>query len=84
MNLSKKVTDYHAEDEVLADPEMDRMDRKGAEIDGGVGVGVVIDKEEEEEDDGGYEIRQDRTMRRRRKNPKKLGRPLRQGRVRSS
>ncbi|KAF9442122.1 hypothetical protein P691DRAFT_790014, partial [Macrolepiota fuliginosa MF-IS2] len=57
LSLSKKVTDYHADDEVMADPDMERKD---AEIDDEVGVAVVFDEEEqEEEDDEGYEIRED-------------------------
>lgn len=56
LTLSKKVTDYHADDEVMADPDMERKD---AEIDDEVGVAVVFDEEEkEEEDEEGYEIRE--------------------------
>ncbi|OAX40546.1 Sec63-domain-containing protein [Rhizopogon vinicolor AM-OR11-026] len=52
---AKKITDYGAEDETMADPDMERKD---AEIDDEVGVAVVFDDEEEEdEDEEGYEIR---------------------------
>lgn len=56
VSLSKKITDYSADDETMADPDMERKD---AEIDDEVGVAVVFEEEEEEEDDeeGGYEIR---------------------------
>ncbi|KAF7771727.1 hypothetical protein Agabi119p4_6038 [Agaricus bisporus var. burnettii] len=55
LNLSKKITDYNADDEVVADVDMERKD---AEIDGEVGVAVVFDEEEqEEEEDEGYEIK---------------------------
>ncbi|KAF8707564.1 Sec63 protein, partial [Rhizoctonia solani] len=56
VNLSKKITDYSADDETMADPDMERKD---AEIDDEVGVAVVFEEEEEEEEDedGGYEIR---------------------------
>jgi pre-mRNA-splicing helicase BRR2 len=54
VSLSKKITDYGAEDETMADPDMERKD---AEIDEEVGVAVVFDEEEqEEEDDEGFEI----------------------------
>ncbi|KAF8555606.1 Sec63-domain-containing protein [Imleria badia] len=53
--LSKKITDYGAEDEQVIDPDMERKD---AEIDEEIGVAVVFDEEEqEEEDEEGYEIR---------------------------
>ncbi|KAG9310011.1 putative RNA helicase [Chiua virens] len=53
--LSKKITDYGAEDEQMVDPDMERKD---AEIDEEIGVAVVFDEEEqEEEDEEGYEIR---------------------------
>jgi len=53
---AKKITDYGAEDETMADPDMERKD---AEIDDEVGVAVVFDDdEEEEEDEEGYEIRE--------------------------
>ena len=53
--LSKKITDYGAEDEKIVDPDMERKD---AEIDEEIGVAVVFDEEEqEEEDEEGYEIR---------------------------
>ncbi|KAJ7285982.1 putative RNA helicase [Mycena rebaudengoi] len=48
INLSKKITDYGAEDETMADPDMERKD---AEIDDDVGVAVVFDEEEQDEDD---------------------------------
>ncbi|KAH8980309.1 putative RNA helicase [Lactarius akahatsu] len=55
INLSKKITDYGAEDETMADPDMERKD---AEIDDEVGVAVVFDEEEQEsEEEEGYEIR---------------------------
>jgi pre-mRNA-splicing helicase BRR2 len=57
VTLSKKITDYGAEDETMVDPDMERKD---AEIDDEVGVAVVFDEEEEEEEeDEGYEIRED-------------------------
>ncbi|PPQ67232.1 hypothetical protein CVT24_011551 [Panaeolus cyanescens] len=55
VNLSKKITDYNAEDEEMADPD---REAKEGEIDEEGGVAVVFDEEEqEEEDDEGYEIR---------------------------
>lgn len=55
ISLSKKLTDYNAEDESMADPDMEKKD---AEIDDEVGVAVVFDEEEqEEEDEEGFEIR---------------------------
>ncbi|KAH9979649.1 putative RNA helicase [Russula compacta] len=55
ISLSKKITDYGAEDETMADPDMERKD---AEIDDEVGVAVVFDEEEQEsEEEEGYEIR---------------------------
>ncbi|KAH9965547.1 putative RNA helicase [Lactifluus volemus] len=55
ISLSKKITDYGAEDEAMADPDMERKD---AEIDDEVGVAVVFDEEEQEsEEEEGYEIR---------------------------
>ncbi|KAH7882250.1 putative RNA helicase [Phlebopus sp. FC_14] len=55
--LSKKITDYGAEDEKMADPDMERKD---AEIDEEVGVAVVFDEEEQEdEDEEGFEIREE-------------------------
>lgn len=55
VNLSKKITDYGAEDEALADPDMERKD---AEIDEDMGVAVVFDEEEEEdEEEEGFEVR---------------------------
>ncbi|KAG6914415.1 hypothetical protein DXG01_000484, partial [Tephrocybe rancida] len=57
VSLSKKITDYNAEDETMADPDMERKD---AEIDDEVGVAVVFDEEEqEEEDEEGFEIHED-------------------------
>ena len=57
VNLSKKITDYGAEDAAEVDPDMERKD---AEIDDEVGVAVVFDEEEQEEDDDeGFEIRED-------------------------
>ena len=55
LNLSKKITDYGAEDETMADPDMERKD---AEIDEEMGVAVVFDEEEEEEEEEeGFEVR---------------------------
>lgn len=55
LNLSKKITDYGAEDETMVDPD---TERKAAEIDDEMGVAVVFDEEEQEdEDEEGYEIR---------------------------
>ncbi|KAJ7271901.1 Sec63 Brl domain-containing protein [Mycena haematopus] len=57
INLSKKITDYGAEDDTAADPDMERMD---AEIDDEVGVAVVFDEEEQdEEDEERFEIGED-------------------------
>ncbi|KAJ7046921.1 putative RNA helicase [Mycena alexandri] len=57
INLSKKITDYGAEDETAADPDMERKD---AEIDDEVGVAVVFDDEEQdEEDEERFEINED-------------------------
>ncbi|PCH37019.1 hypothetical protein WOLCODRAFT_157719 [Wolfiporia cocos MD-104 SS10] len=52
LDLSKKMTNYGAEDEMQVDPHLERKD---AEIDEEMGVAVVLDKEEEEEE--GFEIR---------------------------
>ncbi|KAG6332314.1 hypothetical protein ID866_6773, partial [Astraeus odoratus] len=55
--LSKKITDYGAEEETMADPDMEKKD---AGIDDEIGVAVVFDEEEQEEDDEeGYEIREE-------------------------
>ena len=55
--LAKKITDYGAEEETMADPDMEKKD---AEIDDEIGVAVVFDEEEQEEDDDeGYEIREE-------------------------
>ncbi|KAF8970308.1 Sec63-domain-containing protein [Flammula alnicola] len=57
VNLSKKITDYNAEDETMAEPD---LERKEGEIDEEGGVAVVFDEEEqEEEEEEGYEIRED-------------------------
>jgi len=57
VSLSKKLTDYNADDEDTVDPD---AERKEAEIDEEGGVAVVFDEEEqEEEDDEGYEIKED-------------------------
>lgn len=57
VNLSKKITDYGADDEMAVDPDMERKD---AEIDDEVGVAVIIDEEEPEDDeDEGFEIREE-------------------------
>ena len=55
VNLSKKITDYSADDEIKADPD---DEGKEAEIDEEGGVAVVIDEEEQEdEEEEDYEIR---------------------------
>ena len=55
VNLSKKITDYVAEDEMQVDPDLEKKD---AEIDDELGVNVIIDEEEpEEEEDEGFEVR---------------------------
>ena len=55
--LSKKITDYGAEDEAIVDPDMERKD---AQIDDELGVAVVFDEEEQDEsDDEEFEIRDD-------------------------
>lgn len=41
VNLSKKITDYGAEDEAAVDPD---VERKEAEIDDEMGVAVVFDE----------------------------------------
>ena len=58
INLSKKITDYGAEDKAEVDPDIERKD---AEIDDEVGVAVVFEDEEEDEEDEeeGYEIREE-------------------------
>ncbi|TFY80397.1 hypothetical protein EWM64_g3621 [Hericium alpestre] len=57
INLSKKITDYGAEDETMAEPDMERKD---AEIDEEMGVAVVFDEEEQEsEEEEGFEIREE-------------------------
>ncbi|KAJ7097861.1 putative RNA helicase [Mycena belliarum] len=57
INLSKKITDYGAEDETMADPDMERKD---AEIDDEVGVAVVFDEEDQDdEDEERFEIGED-------------------------
>ena len=58
INLSKKITDYGAEDKAEVDPDIERKD---AEIDDEVGVAVVFEdeEEEEEEEEEGYEIREE-------------------------
>ena len=48
LNMSKKITDYAAEDEAAVDPDMERKD---AEIDDEMGVAVVFDEEEQEEEE---------------------------------
>ncbi|EDQ98312.1 uncharacterized protein LACBIDRAFT_336079 [Laccaria bicolor S238N-H82] len=54
VSLSKKITDYNAEDESMADHDIEKKD---AEIDEGVGVAVIFDEEEqEEEEEEGFEI----------------------------
>ncbi len=55
VNLSKKITDYSADDEIKTDPN---DEWKEAEIDEEGGVAVVIDEEEpEDEEEEDYEIR---------------------------
>ncbi|EPQ53751.1 Sec63-domain-containing protein [Gloeophyllum trabeum ATCC 11539] len=57
VNLSKKITDYGAEDEKIVDPD---LERKEGEIDEDVGVAVVFDEEEQEdEEEEGYEVREE-------------------------
>jgi pre-mRNA-splicing helicase BRR2 len=57
LSLSKKITDYNVDDQVMVDPD---MERKEAEIDDEVGVAVVFDEEEQEdEDEEGYEIKEE-------------------------
>ncbi|THH20310.1 hypothetical protein EW146_g1011 [Bondarzewia mesenterica] len=57
INLSKKITDYGAEDEAMVEPDMERKD---AEIDEEMGVAVVFDEEEQEsEEEEGFEIREE-------------------------
>ena len=57
VSLSKKITDFGAEDETMADPDRERKD---AEIDDGAGVAVVFGEEEdEEEEEEGFEIGED-------------------------
>ncbi|TFK32698.1 Sec63 Brl domain-containing protein [Crucibulum laeve] len=57
VSLSKKITDYGAEDEEMADPD---LERKEAEIDDEVGVAVVFDEEEQdEEEEEGFEIHEE-------------------------
>ncbi len=46
LNISQKFTDYHADDEVMADTD---TERRNPEIDHEVGVAVMFDKEEKEE-----------------------------------
>ncbi|KAI6134777.1 putative RNA helicase [Pisolithus croceorrhizus] len=53
--LSKKITDYGAEEETMADPDMEKRETG---IDDEIGVAVVFDEEEQEdEEDEGYEVR---------------------------
>ncbi len=56
VNLSKKITDYGADDEAAEDPDAERNERDIDED----GVAVVFDEEEqeEEEEEEGYEIRE--------------------------
>ncbi len=57
VNLSKKITDYGADDEAAEDPDAERNERDIDED----GVAVVFDEEEqeEEEEEEGYEIREE-------------------------
>jgi len=57
VSLSKKITDYSAEDDAMVDPG---LERKEAEIDEEGGVAVVFDEEEQDdEDEEGFEIREE-------------------------
>ncbi|KDQ53780.1 hypothetical protein JAAARDRAFT_136540 [Jaapia argillacea MUCL 33604] len=57
VGLSKKITDYGAEEEKVEDLELEK--REG-EIDEEMGVAVVFDEEEQEEDEEeGYEVREE-------------------------
>ena len=57
VTLSKKITDYNAEDEDTVNPD---LERKEAEIDEEGGVAVVFDEEDrDEDDDEGFEIREE-------------------------
>ena len=50
--IARKVTDYRAEEETMANPDM----RKNTEVDDEIGRAVVFDEEQQEEDDDeGYE-----------------------------
>ena len=50
--ITRKVTDYRAEEETMANPDM----RKNTEVDDEIGRAVVFDEEQQEEDDDeGYE-----------------------------
>jgi len=42
INFLEKFTDYSAEDDMIADPD---MEHKGVEIDDAVGIAVVFDEE---------------------------------------
>ena len=59
--LAKKITDYGAEEETMADPDMEKKD---AEIDDEIGVAVVFDKEEQEVDARVTKFAKSRTMKR--------------------
>ena len=56
VDLSKKITDYNAEEDAEADPDADRNDNLDDE-----GVAVVFDEDEQDEDeeDEDYEVRDD-------------------------
>lgn len=57
LGLSKKITDYGAEDEAAVDPDAERRD---GEIDDEMGVAVVFDEEEESsEEEEGFEVKDD-------------------------
>ena len=57
VSLSKKITDYGADEDAEVDPD---IERKEAEIDDDVGVAVVFDEEEQEdEEEEGFEIKED-------------------------
>ena len=56
--MSKKITNYGAEDEKEVDPDIERKD---PEIDNEVGVAVVFDEEEQEEEDDDEDEDEDAT-----------------------
>ena len=54
VTLSKKITDYNAEDEDIINPD---LERKESEIDKEGGFAIVFDKEDQDEE--GFEIREE-------------------------